>query len=60
MGVPARQHGWISRYGERLALRADGSARCPHTGDRYAVAGGRCTLLSHEPHPESDAWNSST
>ena len=43
-GVPARQIGWISRYGERLALplKGDGEARCPHTGEAYVLRGGAC------------------
>jgi UDP-2-acetamido-3-amino-2,3-dideoxy-glucuronate N-acetyltransferase len=47
LGVPARQAGWMSRYGERLKLplRGRGEAICPHTGERYRVAGGRCTLV---------------
>ncbi|UOD28492.1 N-acetyltransferase [Massilia violaceinigra] len=46
-GVPARQSGWIGRFGERLALPrgADGDATCPHTGERYQVRGGVCRLL---------------
>ena len=45
-GVPARQSGWISRHGERLAIdaQADGQATCPHTGDVYTVRAGRCAL----------------
>ena len=45
-GVPARQSGWMSRHGERLALApdADGSASCPHTGDVYTVRDGVCTV----------------
>ena len=41
-GAPARQIGWMSRYGERidLPLEGDGEAACPHTGDRYVLAGG--------------------
>lgn len=48
-GVPARRIGWISRYGERLnlPLRGNGRARCPHTGETYAVVDGVCSLLSH-------------
>jgi UDP-2-acetamido-3-amino-2,3-dideoxy-glucuronate N-acetyltransferase len=40
-GVPARQVGWISRHGERLALPLQGQAeaRCPATGDIYQLAG---------------------
>jgi UDP-2-acetamido-3-amino-2,3-dideoxy-glucuronate N-acetyltransferase len=45
-GVPARQMGWISRYGERLPLGlTKGEARCPHTGEIYVVLDGNCTLL---------------
>jgi UDP-2-acetamido-3-amino-2,3-dideoxy-glucuronate N-acetyltransferase len=45
-GVPARQIGWISRYGERLSLplSGDGEARCPHTGDLYLLRDGVCSL----------------
>ena len=41
-GVPARQIGWMSRYGERLALPLEGSADevCPHTGDKYVLRDG--------------------
>jgi UDP-2-acetamido-3-amino-2,3-dideoxy-glucuronate N-acetyltransferase len=47
-GVPARQIGWISRYGERLALplEGEGEARCPHTGETYVLRGGACTPLA--------------
>jgi UDP-2-acetamido-3-amino-2,3-dideoxy-glucuronate N-acetyltransferase len=46
LGVPARRAGWMSRHGERLALPAAGAgeATCPHTGDRYVVAGEVCRL----------------
>ncbi|MGD9601784.1 MAG: acyltransferase [Gammaproteobacteria bacterium] len=46
VGVPARQAGWMSRFGERLALplTGDGEATCPHTGDRYVLRNGVCTL----------------
>jgi len=44
-GVPARHIGWMSRYGERIALplEGEGEARCPHTGDRYILTEGRLT-----------------
>ncbi|MDP3669404.1 MAG: acyltransferase [Telluria sp.] len=47
-GVPARQIGWISRFGERLdlPLRGEACATCPHTGDAYRVADGACVLVS--------------
>ncbi len=50
LGVPARQVGWMSRFGERLPLPLAGSdsAMCPHTGDRYLLEGGQLTLLEAE------------
>lgn len=46
VGVPARQIGWMSRHGERLALplEGEGSASCPGTGERYFLRDGRCSL----------------
>jgi len=46
VGVPARQIGWISRYGEQLELplKGDGQATCPHTGERYRLSAGICRL----------------
>jgi UDP-2-acetamido-3-amino-2,3-dideoxy-glucuronate N-acetyltransferase len=47
-GVPARQIGWMSRYGERLELplEGDGEAVCAHTGDRYVLTKGEVTCLA--------------
>lgn len=41
VGVPARQIGWMSEYGERLDLPIKGSgvAVCEKTGDRYVLDG---------------------
>jgi UDP-2-acetamido-3-amino-2,3-dideoxy-glucuronate N-acetyltransferase len=41
VGVPARQVGWMSEYGERipLPLAGEGSYVCPHTGTRYELKG---------------------
>jgi UDP-2-acetamido-3-amino-2,3-dideoxy-glucuronate N-acetyltransferase len=48
VGVPARQIGWMSRHGERLALplAGDGEAACPATQERYRLREGRCQLLT--------------
>lgn len=41
-GVPARQIGWMSEHGERLALplEGNGSTSCPVTGARYVMHDG--------------------
>lgn len=46
VGVPAKQIGWMSRFGERLDLPLHGEAEavCLHTGDRYRLQGGQVTL----------------
>ena len=39
VGVPARQIGWMSEYGEQLdlPLEGQGEAICQHTGNRYLL-----------------------
>ena len=41
VGVPARQVGWMSAYGEKLSLPLSGNAKCicPHTNDQYSLHG---------------------
>lgn len=41
VGVPARQVGWMSEYGERipLPLQGEGTSVCPHSGVRYELRG---------------------
>ncbi len=48
VGVPARQVGWMSAYGERLDLPLSGEAemQCPNDGSRYVLRGDR---LMREP-----------
>lgn len=45
LGVPARQAGWISRFGERLQLPITGKGRavCPHTNLVYRLDSGGLT-----------------
>lgn len=47
VGVPARQIGWMSQFGERLALPLTGDAEtvCEHTGQRYELRSGRCIAV---------------
>lgn len=50
VGVPARQVGWMSAFGERLDLPLEGSGEttCPHTGNRYILEGTMVTRRSGE------------
>jgi UDP-2-acetamido-3-amino-2,3-dideoxy-glucuronate N-acetyltransferase len=47
VGVPARQIGWMSEFGERLKLplHGEGEAVCEHTGAHYVLAGTRLHKL---------------
>ena len=47
-GVPGRQSGWMSRYGEQLrfARENDCITNCPHTNDCYHLKDGAVTLMS--------------
>ena len=49
VGVPARQIGWMSRFGERVGLPLAGEGRwvCPHTGDVFVLEGSH---LSCQPN----------
>lgn len=48
VGVPAKQIGWMSEYGERLELplTGDGEASCIHTGAKYTLTKGMLTKES--------------
>ena len=39
VGVPARQVGWMSEYGEQIPLPVEGKGEytCPHTGQQYRL-----------------------
>lgn len=39
VGVPARQIGWMSEFGEQLQLDANREAICSHSGVRYVLNG---------------------
>ena len=51
VGVPAKRIGWMSRYGEKLVLDADGVAHCPHTGDVYRMNGALLELVEEGKLP---------
>ena len=45
VGVPARQIGWMSMYGERLDLpiKGNGQTTCEHTGQKYQLKDSQIT-----------------
>jgi UDP-2-acetamido-3-amino-2,3-dideoxy-glucuronate N-acetyltransferase len=47
-GVPAKQIGWISEYGEKLDLPVlgNGKATCEHTGQKYQLVNGSLAMIS--------------
>lgn len=46
VGVPAKQIGWMSRYGEQLDLPLTGNGRlqCQHTQDVYVLTDGKLSV----------------
>jgi len=48
VGVPAKQIGWMSRFGERLDLPLKGNAEtiCPHTNEKYVLVDGLCVITN--------------
>jgi UDP-2-acetamido-3-amino-2,3-dideoxy-glucuronate N-acetyltransferase len=49
VGVPAKQIGWMSRFGERLELPLKGNAEtyCPNTQEKYVLKDGKCSLITN-------------
>jgi len=47
VGVPARQIGWMSEYGEQLELplEGEGAVKCKHSGVSYVLAGNVLTKM---------------
>jgi len=50
VGVPAKQIAWISEFGEQLDLPLTGNAEtvCKHTGDKYVLSGGLCSVVKND------------
>ena len=48
VGVPAKQIGWMSEYGEKLDLPLTGDAEttCEHTGQKYVLSQGAVESIS--------------
>jgi len=50
LGVPAKQKGWMSEFGEQIDLPLNGNGKvvCQHTGDTYVLRGNKLTKVSKE------------
>ena len=48
VGVPAKQIGWMSEYGEKLDLPLSGDAQtiCEHTGQKYQLKDSQISVIS--------------
>ena len=46
-GVPAKQIGWMSKFGEKLnlPLLGNGQAVCANTGEKYQLLDGQCMAI---------------
>lgn len=45
IGNPARQIGWVSRYGHKLNFNENGEATCPESGLKYLLKEGKVIAL---------------
>ena len=45
VGVPARQLGWMSKYGHRLNFNNENIAICPESKEKYKLANGKVEFL---------------
>lgn len=45
IGNPARQSGWMSKYGHKLSFGPDGLSVCPESGEKYKLENGRVAAL---------------
>lgn len=46
VGNPAKQTGWMSRFGHRLHFKENGIAECPESNERYQLIDGEVKLIS--------------
>lgn len=45
IGNPARQSGWMSRFGHKLKFDSSGLAICPESGERYELKDNKVTYI---------------
>ena len=53
-GNPAKQIGWMSKYGLRLTFDTNGKAVCPESGETYYLTNGEVQLLEADSEHKED------
>ena len=46
IGNPARQSGWMSRFGHKLSFDGHGVAVCPESGEKYLLENGLVSIIN--------------
>jgi UDP-2-acetamido-3-amino-2,3-dideoxy-glucuronate N-acetyltransferase len=46
IGNPARQSGWMSRFGHKLTFDGHGVAVCPESGEKYLLENGLVSMIN--------------
>lgn len=46
IGNPARQSGWMSRFGHKLSFDGHGVAVCPESGEKYLLENGQVSIIN--------------
>ena len=50
VGNPAKQTGWMSRYGQKLEFDTEGMARCSESGESYRLEDQQVSLYNPSDH----------
>ena len=45
VGNPAKQIGWMSKFGHRLTFNDDKIAICPESGEKYYLLNGKVSII---------------
>jgi UDP-2-acetamido-3-amino-2,3-dideoxy-glucuronate N-acetyltransferase len=46
LGNPARQVGWMSKFGHKLIFNAEGMASCPESGENYQLNENKLSIIA--------------
>jgi UDP-2-acetamido-3-amino-2,3-dideoxy-glucuronate N-acetyltransferase len=45
VGNPARQIGWMSKFGHKLVFNENGMANCPESGENYQLNENKLSII---------------